>query len=447
MLARSARIAVIGAGPSGITAVKNLLDAGFTDVVCFDRNEAVGGNWLFRLESSHSSVFETTHIISSKALSQYHDFPMPSWYPDYPSHGQLAQYFQSYAEHFGVTPHVRFGTDVLRVEPLPGEQWAMTVRHEDVESREIFDAVVVANGHHWRPRMPAYPGEFSGLMMHSHDYKRAAPFTGKRVLVIGGGNSACDVAVEAARVSATTALSWRRGYWIVPKFLFGKPSDVVGQRTQWMPRAIRSSINQFLLRLLQGANRDYGLPEPDHAFGATHPTVNSELFYALRHGHIAPRPDIARFDGRTVHFVDGTQADFDVVVACTGYWIAHPFLAPDVADFSRGPVPLYLRMFPARFSTLSFVGLFQPLGCIWPAAELQAKVLARRLSGAWAPPRDLDAAIADELAHPDYPQLDTPRHTITVDYHKFKARLLKQLPANWRSTATTTAVPTVTTVD
>ncbi|WP_411281924.1 flavin-containing monooxygenase [Gemmatimonas sp.] len=441
MLPPSARIAVIGAGPSGIAAVKNLLDAGFTDVVCFDRNDAVGGNWLFRLESSHSSVFETTHIISSKSLSQYHDFPMPSWYPDYPSHEQLARYFQSYADFFGVTEHVRFGTDVLRLEPRADARWSITVRTDEHETTESFEAVVVANGHHWRPRMPSYPGVFSGTMLHSHDFKRAAPFMGQRVLVIGGGNSACDVAVETARVSASTDMSWRRGYWIVPKFLFGQPSDVVGQRTQWMPRAVRTKVNQFLLRLLQGSNRDYGLPEPDHAFGATHPTVNSELFYALRHGHIIPRPDIARFDGQTVHFTDETRAEYDVIVACTGYWIAHPFLAPDVADFSSGSVPLYLRMFPARYPTLSFVGLFQPLGCIWPAAELQAKVLARRLSGAWKPPSDLDAEIAKELANPDYPQLDTPRHTITVDYHKFKARLLKQLPVNWRSDGTGAAVP------
>jgi cation diffusion facilitator CzcD-associated flavoprotein CzcO len=153
------RVAVIGAGPSGIAAVKNLADAGF-EVVCYDVNDAVGGNWLYRPESSHSSVFETTHIISSKTLSQYHDFPMPASYPDYPSHAQLAAYFQSYAEHFGVTPRVRFRTEVLRAEPLDGDRWSLTVRDPDGERTESFDALAVANGHHWRPRMPAYPGTF-----------------------------------------------------------------------------------------------------------------------------------------------------------------------------------------------------------------------------------------------------------------------------------------------
>ena len=417
------RIAVIGAGPSGITAVKSLRAAGFAHVTGFDRNQAVGGNWLFAPEATHSSVFETTHIISSKTLSSYHDYPMPASYPDYPSHAQLAAYFQGYADQFGVTPHIRFGTEVLAAEPLPGDRWALRWREDGLEHDATFDALVVANGHHWKPRMPEYPGHFTGRILHSHDYKRAAPFADQRVLVIGGGNSACDVAVETARVSAVTDLSWRRGYWIVPKFLFGLPADVVAERTRWLSRTVRGWLNARLLRVLQGPNARYGLPEPDHPFGATHPTVNSELLYAVRHGHIGARRDIARYEGRTVHFTDGTQAEYDTIIACTGYWIAHPFFRPEVVDFSRGPVPLYLRMFPARHPTLSFIGLFQPLGCIWPAAELQSRLLALRLSGRWSPPADLEAAIARELARPDYAQLDTPRHTITVDYHAFVGRL------------------------
>ena len=417
------RIAVIGAGPSGITAIKSLREAGFASVTGFDRNRAVGGNWLYDPGATHSSVFETTHIISSKTLSSYHDYPMPASYPDYPSHAQLAAYFQGYADHFGVTPHIRFGTEVLAAEPLPGDRWSLRWQEDGREHEGTFDALVVANGHHWKPRMPEYPGHFTGRILHSHDFKRAAPFAGQRVLVIGGGNSACDVAVETARVSAVTDLSWRRGYWIVPKFIFGLPADVVAERTRWLPRPVRGWLNARLLRVLQGPNARYGLPEPDHPFGATHPTVNSELLYAARHGHIGVRRDLARYEGQTVHFTDGTHADYDTIIACTGYWIAHPFFRPEVVDFSRGLVPLYLRMFPARHPTLSFIGLFQPLGCIWPAAELQSRLLAQRLAGRWAPPADLEGAIARELASPDYPQLDTPRHTITVDYHAFAARL------------------------
>lgn len=431
------KICIIGAGPSGITAAKNLLDAGFTDLTVFDRGSEVGGNWVFDADSGHSSVFETTHIISSKRHSQYEDFPMPASYPDYPGHRHLARYFQDYARHFGLYPHIRFRTLVERCRREEDGRWSVTVRRlgdggdgSQVETHR-FDQLVVCNGHHWQPRWPGYPGTFTGEYLHSHDFKRAEPFRGKRVLVIGGGNSACDCAVETSRVSARTDLSWRRGYWIVPKFIFGIPGDVIHnwatRRLGFIPWRVRRPFLEILLRLYNGPNAAYGLPEPDHPFGATHPTVNSELLYFLRHGDIHPRPDVERFEGKRVHFTDGTVGEYDAVIACTGFVLSHPFLDPEVADFSAGPVRLYLKMIHPRYDNLHFIGLVQPLGCIWPLAELQSRILARRLLGTWSPPADLEAAVRRELAHPDIPQLDTPRHTVTVDYPVFRRRLLAEL--------------------
>ena len=426
------KICVIGAGPSGLTAAKNLLDAGFTDLTVFERGSEVGGNWVFDADSGHSSVFETTHIISSRRYSQYDDFPMPESYPDYPGHRHLAQYFKDYARHFGLYPHICFGTLVERCRRDVEGRWRVRVRPEGGEAREeVFDQLVVCNGHHWEPRWPDYPGAFTGEYLHSHDFKRAEPFRDRRVLVIGGGNSACDCAVETSRVSARTDLSWRRGYWIVPKFIFGIPGDVIHNwathRLGFIPWRVRRPFLQLLLRLYNGPNRAYGLPEPDHPFGATHPTVNSELLYFLRHGEIHPRPDVARFEGRRVHFTDGSEAEYDAVIACTGFVIRHPFLDPDVADYTDGPVPLYLKMVHPRYDNLHFVGLMQPLGCIWPLAELQSRILARRLQGRWSPPADLEAAIREELANPHIRQLDTPRHTVTVDYPVFRKRLMEEL--------------------
>ncbi|MEL7161686.1 MAG: NAD(P)-binding domain-containing protein, partial [Bacteroidota bacterium] len=307
------KVCVIGTGPSGITALKNLLDEGI-DAVAFDRQQEVGGNWVFSEDEGHSSVFETTHIISSKTLSQYADFPFEDFgepVADYPSHDELRRYFQAYARHFGLYEHIRFGTLVDRCERKDDTNWKVTFTREGVTTTESFTDLIVCNGHHWQPRWPDYPGEFTGEFLHSHRYKKAAPFAGKRVLVIGGGNSACDVAVETSRVSARTDISWRRGYRIVPKFIGGVPSDVRGAEMAWLPGWLRNRLSQFLLRLVVGKNEDYGLPKANHPFGATHPTVNSELLYKIRHGKVHPRGDIARLDGETVHFKDGTSGKFD----------------------------------------------------------------------------------------------------------------------------------------
>ena len=420
------RVCVIGAGPSGIAAAKNLLAAGFRRVVVYDRNAEVGGNWIYRPDPSHSSVFETTHIISSKRLSQYEDFPMPDAYPDYPGHAQLKAYFQSYARHFGVDRVLELGTEVSSARPRPGGGWTLALGNG---RREEFDALLVASGHHWDPRMPSYPGTFTGQLLHSHAYKSAEPFVGKRVLVIGGGNSACDIAVETSRRSARTEISMRRGYWFVPKFVMGLPTDVINDRLmRRLPKAIRQQLGKLTVWLVQGRNSQYGLPEPEHGPFEAHPTINSELLYFIRHGEIHPRPDIARFEGSAVHFVDGSSAEFDVIIAATGYVTRFPFLdTAEVGDYSGREVPLYLKIFHPRFDDLFFIGLFQPQGCIWPLSDWQGRLVARALLGAWRRPADIEATIRRELAHPDFAFTDSLRHAVEVDYHDYRKRLVTEV--------------------
>ncbi|HYM30892.1 MAG TPA: NAD(P)-binding domain-containing protein [Candidatus Cybelea sp.] len=418
------RIGIIGAGPSGIAAAKSLRAAGFKDIVLFERNREVGGNWIFNPKPSHSSVFETTHIISSKSLSQYEDFPMPADYPDYPGHEHLRRYFQDYARHFGVEPLIRFGTEVKRVEPAGGT-WRVVL---DGGETQTFDRLLIANGHHWNPRMPSYPGAFAGEMLHSHDFKSAKQFAGKRVLVIGGGNSACDIAVETSRVAGRTCISMRRGYWFVPKFMMGLPTDVLHQKLMLkFPKPIRQTMMRMTLKLTQGSNRLYGLQEPEHGPLEAHPTLNSELLYFIRHGEIHPKPDIKRFDGHTVHFADGTAEEFDAIIAATGFVTTFPFLDRAIADYSGNEVRLYLKIFHPRHENLYFIGLFQPLGCIWPLADYQGRLVAKHIAGQWGRPSNIDAAIDREMAHPDYAWTKSVRHAVEVDYHAYRARLIKEL--------------------
>ena len=422
------KVAIIGAGPSGITAIKNFADLGF-EVTAFERCGGVGGNWRFNDPSGHSSVFETTHIISSKHTSFYEDFPLPESASDYPSHKELLDYFNGYADHFDIKKLIKFGTEVVSCNQRENSSWE--VEWKNITSNEvtieIFDALVVCNGHHHKPRYPEYPGEFSGELIHSHDFKSSKPFKDKRVLVIGGGNSACDVAVETARVSASTSISWRRGYYLIPKFMYGLPVDLYALKNRWMPTFLRESYTKMMLEIFQGKNEDIGLQKPAQNLFGTHPTVNSELYYAVRHGKVVPQVEIEKYEGNTVHFKDGKKAEYDVIIACTGFKIKHDFFKKSFINYEEGKTPLLHKMIPADIKNLYFIGLFQPLGCIWPGAELQSKLAAKHLSGQWIPNKPIKELIKKELANPDVKQIDTPRHTITVDDHSFRARLKKEL--------------------
>jgi cation diffusion facilitator CzcD-associated flavoprotein CzcO len=423
----SARVCIIGAGPSGITAAKNCLQVGLKNIVVYEKGDQVGGNWVFSPRLSHSSVYETTHIISSKKMSEYSDYPMPADYPDYPSHKQLLTYFQNYARHFGVSDYIRFNTEVRHAEKQPDNTWKITLADGTVEQ---FDYLLVANGHHWNPRYPDYPGEFTGEFLHSREYKSAEPFRDKRVLVIGGGNSACDIAVETGRVSAFTAVSMRRGYYIVPKFNLGHPADVLNDKIIWLPDVIRKPLLRLALWIAVGDYANYGLERPTHGILSQHLTMNSELLYFIRHGRVHPRRDIARFEGKTVHFVDGKAEDYDVIVAATGFIITHPFFDPSFINYSEGDVPLYLHVFHPEHPSLMFIGLVQPLGCIWPLADAQAKLVANYIVGNYTPPADLRQRIAADIAGMKRQFIKAARHSIEVEYHKHLFAVQHEIPPN-----------------
>ncbi|MBV9689851.1 MAG: NAD(P)-binding domain-containing protein [Ktedonobacteraceae bacterium] len=222
-----------------------------------------------------SSAYKSLFIDTSKRLMQYSDYPMPDHYPVLPHHTQIAEYFDNYAEHFGIKPYIRFTTLVTQARPLAGGGWEVTL---DDGSTHCYRALLVANGHHWDPRWPEpeFAGHFAGTIMHSHYYKTPDAYVGKHVLVVGFGNSAVDIAAEISRISAMTYLSARRGFYVIPKYAFGKPADQI-HVPKYIPFAVRRRLFGLMLRLQVGNITDYGVPKPDHDLLQAHPTISSDI--------------------------------------------------------------------------------------------------------------------------------------------------------------------------
>lgn len=422
------RIAVIGAGPSGLAAIKNLQEQGLTNITVFEQFDRIGGNWAFDEKNEHSSVYETTHIISSRGWSQFEDFHMPWEYPDYPSHKQVLSYFQNYAKHFDLEKYIHFNTKVLKASHTKEGKWHILFQDAQGEHEELFDYLFVANGHHSDPLMPAYPGTFTGELLHAHAYKRAAKFKDKKVLVVGGGNSGCDIAVEISRLNPQTYISMRRGYNIFPKFILGKPADSAFVKISWMPVWMRQGIISLVIKTIQGKYSKYKLKKPDCGPLEQHPTINSELLYFMRHGKIKSRPGIKSFEGKTVHFTDGTAEEFDTVIFATGYKISFPFFDQETINFSDSTqIPLYRKMMHQDYENLYFIGLCQPQGCIWPLSDFQSKIAARIIAGTLKRPTNLAKKIAYEMKNPHYKFKAHTRHAIEVDYHMFRRELKSML--------------------
>ena len=430
---RDRRVCVVGAGPCGLTTIKNLLAAGLTRIVCYDDGASIGGNWVFDETSVRASVYDATHLISSKRLSEFEDFPMPSDYPDYPSHRLMRAYFESYAAHFGLMPFIRLGMRVETATLRADGTWAVSAADADgIAEQQVFDDLIVCSGHHRDPFTPDLAAGFAGQTLHARDFRRAAPFQGQRVLVVGGGNSACDIAVDVARVAAKACISMRRGYHFVPKVMLGRPSDILFQRFRrlGLPRSWTRSIADAWVRFFVGAPEKYGLQPPASRLFEIHPTVNSDILSALRDGRVSARVGIERIEGNQVGFHDGRSEAFDVIIWATGYRETFPFLDPGIIDWKPGePPPLLLKMMHPRIASLFFIGLFQPIGCIWRLADYQARIAALQITEQLQRPHDIEARIRKQLDSPHWRFDNAPRHAYEVDYHDFRTELCKELAA------------------
>ena len=390
-------VAVIGAGAAGITAIKELIDANVS-VVGYDKADRVGGLWVFESTSGLSPAYSSLHLNTSKGRTEFADYPMPADWEDYPAATKVAQYLADYADTFGVTERVRFSTTVERVEKVhdpetEAEMWEIESVHESGETHiDHYDAVIVSNGHNWDPKWPSpqYPGTFTGTQMHAHDYRTSEVFRGKRVLVVGMGNSAMDIAVDASYVAEDVLLSSRSGSWIVPKYLFGRPADATNGLLSVLPWRMRQAIAQRMLTLAVGTPQSYGLPAPSQGLFQNHPTISDTILHRITHGEVRPVTGIERFDGERVVLTDGRIEDVDIIVWATGYRVTIPFLSSDHLGEDAETMPLYKRVVHLEDDSLMFTGLMQSTGAALPVVEAQAKLAAAHLSGRYALPSPAD---------------------------------------------------------
>ena len=429
---RSTKFCIVGAGSSGLAAARAFAAAGIP-FDCLEREDDVGGNWYYG--RPHSSVYASTHLISSKRLTEYLDFPMPDDFPPFPHHRQVWEYLRAYARRFALYERIEFGTPIERIErEADDRRGAWRVALVDGRVRR-YRGIVVANGHNWDPRYPEFSGTFAGTALHSSQYKTPDVLADRRVLVVGGGNSGCDIACESGGVAARTFISLRRGYHFLPKFWRGRPLDALNERLlrRGVPLTVRRWLGQLVERISFGPAGSYGLPTPDHRLFETHPIINQQLFYQVAHGRVTPKPDVAELCGREVRFVDGTREPIDVVVYATGFRISFPFMDPAELNWRDGRPRLFLNVFHPEADDLFVVGLIQPdsgqFGLVDRQSRLAAAFVKACESGTPAAERfrrrkraEVDAPLGAGIRY-----VDSPRHALEVEHFSYAERLQRLL--------------------
>jgi dimethylaniline monooxygenase (N-oxide forming) len=382
------RIAIIGAGPSGLTAAKHALEAGF-DVTVLEASDALGGQW--HTTAAHSGVWPGMQINTSGAMTAFSDFPGPADYPLHPAADQVRDYLDAYARTFGVADRIRFDSRVEDVQP----GWTV--------DGEPFDAVIVASGRFRKPWLPAGVDRFGGELLHSFSYPGAEPFRDRATLVYGNGISGLEIASDLAP-HAPVISAFRK-----PRYVIEKVVDGISWDCQWY--TLFGALEQRFLtpvewcrrqleRILKAAGDpgDFGAPEPDEDVRVAGLSLCQGFLEHVRAGRIVCRPGIAAIEGTDVIFTDGSKQTVEVIICATGYEVDIPYLGsrllgPDLA--------LYQRTFHPDLPGLGVIGQFLALGPYFPLVELQARWIAAAWSGEVALPDE--HVMRDAIAQPRPP--------------------------------------------
>lgn len=415
------RVCVVGGGPAGLSLARTFLRHGIPFDI-YERHSDVGGLW--DQSNPGSPVYDSAHFISSKTQSHYHDFPMPDDYPDYPSNRQIHAYMKLFADEYGLREHVHFNTSVEKTALHPDGTWTVTLSTGETKN---YGSLVCANGTNWHPAMPDYPGTFTGEMRHAVTFRSMDEFRGKRVLVIGAGNSGCDIACDAAKGADAAFISLRRGYHFLPKHLFGIPADVFAHEGPHLPMWLTQRVFGVILRILNGDVTRLGLQKPDHRLFETHPILNTQLLHYLSHGDIKAKPDVARFEDKMVHFKDGTSEEIDLVLCATGYTWKVPYVDPALFTWKDNRPDLYMNLFSREHPSLYALGFMETNGGAYKLFDEMADLIARTIMARAEGDAALDASIATD--RPDLSGgikfVGSSRHATYVEIDAYRKQMTR----------------------
>lgn len=363
--------AIIGAGPSGLAMARNFQKYNIR-YLGFEKHSSVGGLW--DINNPNSTVYQSAHLISSKTMTEFTEFPMKNEVADYPSHQELCAYFNDFADHFNLRENFKFNTHVKKITKLTDNHWELTTDNEVYH----FKGIVIANGNLSEPNIPTFKGNFSNSILHSKAYKKPEMLKDKSVLVVGAGNSGCDIVIDAVHYAKSVDISVRRGYHFVPKYIFGKPADTIGGKIQ-LPSLIKQTVDRALLNIIIGKPMRFGFPKPDHKLYESHPIVNSLILHHIGHGDIGVKKDIKKLNGTYVEFKDGTKKEYDLILLATGYKLHYPFIDKQHLNL-RGNTPhLFLNIFPPSNEQLFFIGLLEAIGLGWQGRYEQGTLIAKSI--------------------------------------------------------------------
>lgn len=411
--ARDKRVCVVGAGPSGLTATKTLIEAGLA-VDCYEMSPHIGGHWVIENPNGRSSAYRSLRTNTTKRMSRFSDFDMPDEWPEFPECAQVRDWLESYVDAFGFRDRIHTETELVSAVPRTGSGWDVTLQANDKRRVQHYDAVVAASGSYWDCQVPKWPGTFSGRVIHAQDYlDPSAPCDtdGKSVVVVGIGNTGCELACEIASSSASAVyLSARSGTWIMPKTINGvpaaegvpmsHPTDDVPEELLALPELAREDVLTKLastrIRQTYGEAmkrfQALGLPPaPEHPL-LKRPTICQNLLECLENGSVQAKPNIAELRGSDLRFEDGSEVAADIIICATGYRLSYPYLSQDVADTRDNDLKLFCGIIPPDQKNLFFIGVSRPTGSFWPIAEAQSKFVAALLSGSYALPEQREVS-------------------------------------------------------